>query len=31
VLHSAAVAITIPLCAAFAFIARDRWKHTTGP
>jgi putative oxidoreductase len=31
VLHSAAVAITIPLCAAFAFIARARWKHTTSP
>jgi putative oxidoreductase len=31
VLHSAAVAITIPLCAALAFIARARWKHTTRP
>lgn len=31
VLHSAAVAITIPLCAALAFIARARWKHATRP
>jgi putative oxidoreductase len=31
VLHSAAVAITIPLCVAFAFIARNRWKRTTRP
>ena len=29
VLHSAAVALTIPLCAAFAVIARARWKHPT--
>jgi putative oxidoreductase len=29
VLHSAAAAATIPLCAAFALIARARWGHTT--
>jgi putative oxidoreductase len=29
VLHTAAVALTIPLCAAFALIARARWEHTT--
>jgi hypothetical protein len=29
VLHSAAVVLTIPLCAAFALIARARWEHTT--
>jgi putative oxidoreductase len=31
VLHSAAAALTIPLCAAFALIARARWQHTTKP
>jgi hypothetical protein len=29
VLHSTAAAMTIPLCAAFALIARARWEHTT--
>lgn len=29
VLHSAAVALTIPLCAALALLARARWQHTT--
>ena len=29
VLHSAAVAMTIPLCAALALIARARSEHTT--
>jgi uncharacterized membrane protein YphA (DoxX/SURF4 family) len=29
VLHSTAAATTIPLCAAFALIARARWEHTT--
>jgi uncharacterized membrane protein YphA (DoxX/SURF4 family) len=29
VLHSAAVALTIPLCAALALLARARWEHTT--
>lgn len=28
VLHSAAVVMTIPLCAAFAVIARYRWEQT---
>ena len=29
VLHSAAVVLTIPLCAALALIARARWEHPT--
>ena len=29
VLHSAAVALTIPLCAALALLARTRWEHAT--
>jgi uncharacterized membrane protein YphA (DoxX/SURF4 family) len=29
VLHSSAAAMTIPLCAAFALIARTRWEHAT--
>ena len=29
VLHNAAVAVTIPLCAALALLARARWEHGT--